>query len=342
MSNWKVSIEEIKLLPHPDPAVERLELAKLGSYQVVVQRGIHRDGNRVVFIPEKSVLPPYIQKEFESYLAGPEKNRVKSVRLKGELSCGVILPLEFFSDKDLSSVEVGTDISSMLGVSKYEPPIPVELSGTVRPIESGLYGQHDCEQFSVYSPDFVEGERVVVTEKLHGTQGIYYLDRQGRWCSSKGLLKQGLMLVESDTNYYWLAAKKTDLWDKMQDLLENSVASSVQVFGEVLPSQKGYSYGFDAPSVLVFDVRIDGREVPYDSVPVSFKELWVPVIYDGPFDAVSVRGLSTGMETVSGKSLHIREGVVVRPYVDRRAEDGVKLRAKIINPKYKETGEEIN
>jgi hypothetical protein len=177
---------------------------------------------------------------------------------------------------------------------------------------------------------------------LHGTQGIYYLDRQGRWCSSKGLLKQGLMLVESDTNYYWLAAKKTDLWDKMQDLLENSVASSVQVFGEVLPSQKGYSYGFDAPSVLVFDVRIDGREVPYDSVPVSFKELWVPVIYDGPFDAVSVRGLSTGMETVSGKSLHIREGVVVRPYVDRRAEDGVKLRAKIINPKYKETGEEIN
>jgi len=45
---------------------------------------------------------------------------------------------------------------------------------------------------------------------------------------------------------------------------------------------------------------------------------------------------------VSGKQLHIREGVVVRPYVDRRASDGRRLALKLINPKYKETGEEIN
>jgi hypothetical protein len=45
---------------------------------------------------------------------------------------------------------------------------------------------------------------------------------------------------------------------------------------------------------------------------------------------------------VSGKELHIREGVVLRPYIDRDAKDGTKLRLKIINPAYKETGEEIN
>jgi hypothetical protein len=49
-----------------------------------------------------------------------------------------------------------------------------------------------------------------------------------------------------------------------------------------------------------------------------------------------------GMETVSGKQLHIREGVVIRPYIDRCARDNTKLRLKLINPKYKESGDEIS
>jgi hypothetical protein len=43
------------------------------------------------------------------------------------------------------------------------------------------------------------------------------------------------------------------------------------------------------------------------------------------------------METVSGKQLHIREGVVIRC-----ARDNTKLRLKLINPKYKESGDEIS
>jgi hypothetical protein len=52
--------------------------------------------------------------------------------------------------------------------------------------------------------------------------------------------------------------------------------------------------------------------------------------------------LCKGNELVSGKQIHIREGVVLRPYIDRNAVDGTKLRLKIINPAYRETGEEIN
>ena len=50
------------------------------------------------------------------------------------------------------------------------------------------------------------------------------------------------------------------------------------------------------------------------------------------------------MESVSGKKLHIREGIVLRPYIDRWAADGTLLRLKVINPTYSktETGEEIN
>ena len=107
--------------------------------------------------------------------------------------------------------------------------------------------------------------------------------------------------------------------------------------------------------------------IPYDQVPSEFSELWVPVVYDGTLHLVEkevvifedvergirksridnilpkdIVDLCKGNELVSGREIHIREGVVLRPYIDRDARDGTKLRLKIINPKYKETGEEIN
>jgi hypothetical protein len=99
----------------------------------------------------------------------------------------------------------------------------------------------------------------------------------------------------------------------------------------------------------------------------DFKSIWVPVIFDGvltldkkevvvysdpekgihktKIDFIlpkSIIDLCKGNELVSGSQKHIREGVVLRPYIDRNATDGTKLRLKIINPAYKESGEEIN
>ena len=103
------------------------------------------------------------------------------------------------------------------------------------------------------------------------------------------------------------------------------------------------NYGQKDARLLIFDVRVAGVSIPYDQVAEDFKKLWVPILYDGPFaDVPRLKALATGLETVSGQGLHAREGVVVRPYVDRRAADGTMLRVKIINPAYKETGEEFS
>ena len=67
-------------------------LGRVGSYQVVVQKGLYNDGDEVVFAPEKSVLTGQIKSEFEKYLVGPNKDRVKAVRLRGEISSGIIVP----------------------------------------------------------------------------------------------------------------------------------------------------------------------------------------------------------------------------------------------------------
>lgn len=362
MSNWKVSKERIELFTHPN--ADALQIGKVGSYQVVVQKGLYESGDEVIFAPEKSVLSGDIRSEFENYLSGSNKDRVKAVRLRGEISSGIIVPKHLVDS--FESINIGDDVSESLGISKYEPPIPSELNGKVKPFEMPFIGTHDCEHANVYVKDLVQGERVVISEKVHGSQFIlaYNFDTDETIVSSKGMLKSGLVIEESDSNNYWVAAKNDKLVEKIKNNLEYGV---VQIFGEVIPVQKGFDYGQSKPTVRLFDIRVNGESIPYDRVPNDFVEIWAPIIYDGTLNLEEkevvlyedvekgirktkidyilpkeIVDLCKGRELISGKELHIREGVVLRPYVDRDATDGTKLRLKIINPKYKESGEELS
>ena len=362
MSNFKVTKDKISLFTHPN--ADSLILGRIGSYQVVVQKGLYNDGDEVVFAPEKSVLTGQLKSEFEKYLVGPNKDRVKAVRLRGEISSGIIVPP--FLVPNIDEIEIGTDVSELLGITKYEPPIPTQLAGKVKTFDMPFVGSHDCEHANVYVNDLIEGERVVITEKVHGSQFIlaHNIDDNETIVSSKGLLKNGLTIEESDENSYWLAAKNDDIINKIRS---NWTTGVVQIFGEVIPVQGGYSYGQTKPTASLFDIRVNGESIPYDVVPDIFKTHWVPVIYDGVLNLdkkevviysdpergihktridyilpKSIVDLCKGNELVSGREVHIREGVVLRPYIDRTAVDGTKLRLKIINPAYKETGEEIN
>ena len=362
MSDWKVSKEKIELFNHSN--ADALEIGKVGSYQVVVQKGLYNDGDEVIFAPEKSILSGQLREEFKNYLVGPVKDRVKGVRLRGEVSSGILVPKHLI--EDISSYEIGVDISSELGITKYEPPIPVQLAGQVKPFEMDKLGKHDCEQVGIYINQLVQGERVIISEKVHGSQNIiaHDIDKDETIVSSKGMFKKGLCIEFNPDNSYWAAVMNNQIIEKIRDNFDDGI---VQVFGEVVPVQGGYSYGKTKPNVLVFDVRHNGVSIPYDKCPQDFLDIWVPIVYDGelkmeekvediyrddekgihktktiyslPKDIIK---MSKGKELVSGKGVHIKEGVVIRPYIDRKAKDGKLLRLKLINPAYKETGEEIN
>ena len=77
MATWQVFKDRIEIFPHPN--AEKLELGKIGTYQVVVQKGIYTTGDEVVFVPEKSLLSGRILTEYQTYLVGKDKNRVKAV-----------------------------------------------------------------------------------------------------------------------------------------------------------------------------------------------------------------------------------------------------------------------
>lgn len=351
MSHWKVSIEEIKLFPHYN--AEKLMIGKMGTNQVVVPKGKYQDGDKIIFIPSKSLIPKEISEgeEFAPYLTGSEKNRVKPINLRGEYSDGVILPLEKVADK-IKEFGIGDDISITLGIQKYIPHIPSCLEGEVEVIQEDIYCKHECEHFGIYAKDFTEGERVVVSEKIHGSQISYYYNFETgyEFVSKKGLMAKGLYLIEDYKNGYWKAVKNSNL----RELVKKSFSSGiVQVFGEIIPIQKGYHYGQEKDTLLIYDIRVytapkggddwaTFKSIPYDEIPKDLKHLWVPVLFDGPLDFKEIRKLSNGKELVSGRGCHIREGVVVSPYIVRKSYDRTRLTLKILNPAYRETGEEFN
>jgi RNA ligase (TIGR02306 family) len=333
-----------KLFPHS--GAERLELCKVGTFQLVVQKGLYRDGDIIIVAPEKSLLPPdlaqrYVNSETGiSYLHGLDKNRVGTIRLRGEISQGVIIPNTGFEDLPFDQ-----DISEALGITFYEAPIPSQLAGEVESLSSKTsahFTQHDVEQFGIYQNEFVTGEPVLVTEKLHGSQGVYYRNSNLEWVvTSKGLAQKGLGLKENTANAYWAAAKNIGLLEAVNQIFPDG---EVQVFGEVLPIQKGFSYGQQNPTLKIFKVARDGVILPHKALPQWFKDNFVPVLYTGGFDVEQILPLKDGLETVSGKGLHIREGVVLTPAVPRSNADNHDLAVKLISEKYakKETGEEIS
>lgn len=333
MSTWKVSREEIKLFPHPN--ADKLEIARVGTYSLVVQKGLYMDGDIVLFAPKDSLLPEELAEPFRDYLAGPEKNRVKEVRLRGELSQGVVLKLPDFL---MPTAPLGEDVSESLGIKEYIRPIPQELQGEVEEIDIPYLTSYDVENYRIFQDEIKTGEAVKVSEKVHGSQeNIIYRDGQV-WISSKGLLKRGLAIKESETNSYWKAFRNSGM-EEVLPILSTGVTH--HFVGEMIPCQKGYTYGQKEPTLRLFEYRNNGQSLP---LPDELQHLSVPALYEGEFSEEKAEELAKGMEQVSGRELHIREGCVVQPVEPRRTSKGTRLILKFINPKYakKATGEEFN
>ncbi|WP_431953932.1 RNA ligase (ATP) [Actinacidiphila sp. bgisy167] len=330
MSTLRVTAERLTVHVHPN--ADALELAQVGLYRAVVAKGVYRTGDFALYIPEQSVLPPALIAELglTGRLAGSAADRVKAVRLRGELSQGIVCRPAALDGTDLArAAEEGTDFAGLLGITKWVPPVPVAMSGDVESAPE-LLPWIDIENIKRHPGVFAPGEPVAVTEKLHGTACcLTYLAGSGRvLVTSKGLGAQRIALKESDGNLYWRAVRSHRLPDVAAALADRLGADRVAVFGEVYGAGvQDLGYGADArgdtPGFAVFDIAVDvggavrwldpAAVLPPGSVPL------VPTLYEGPFDLDAVLELARGSETVSGRGLHLREGVVVRAAPDRRS-----------------------
>ncbi|WP_371478459.1 RNA ligase (ATP) [Kitasatospora sp. NBC_00315] len=327
MSTLRVTAERLTILAHPN--ADALELAQVGLYRAVVAKGAYRTGDLALYIPKQSVLPPELIEELglTGRLAGAAANRVRAVRLRGELSQGVVCRPRAVAGVDLAAAaEQGADFAAALGVIKWSPPIPTSMSGEVERAPD-LLPWVDIENLKRFPDVFEPGEPVVLTEKLHGSCCLvtYHAATGEVQVSSKGIGAQGLALKEDARNLYWRAVRAHGIPEVAARLARRLGAERVGIFGEVFGTGvQDLTYGEsgrgELPGYAAFDVSavLDGQLRWLDAATALAGELpVVPELWRGPYDPALVLELAEGRETVSGRDLHLREGVVVRPVAER-------------------------
>lgn len=110
-------IEQIVSL-EPIENSDFLEKATVLGWHVVVKKDEFKVGDKVIYIEVDSVLPE--KEEFE--FMAKYKYRVKTIKLRGQVSQGMILPVSYLSknDKLLDKIlQIGTDVTFDLGITKY-------------------------------------------------------------------------------------------------------------------------------------------------------------------------------------------------------------------------------
>lgn len=367
MSTFAVKVRRIKAI-EPIPNADAIELAVVDDYRSVVRKGDFQEGSLAVYIPEASVVPlPLLQAMgLEGKLAGSEKNRVKAVKLRGCLSQGILYNLVGLNNSillavppegTLHSVAEQDDVTNLLGIVKWEPPIPAYMSGEVYNAGQDLTVSFDVENIKAYPEVFQEGEEVLMTEKLHGTfcgVGIMpYENCEEKHVEevfvvfSKGLGAKGLCFKDTEKNrgnVYFRALEKSGVFKALRLIREDMDMPKYPIFllGEVYgKGVQDLAYGSNEVAFRAFDMvvgyRGDQRFIDYDSF--LFDCNWthvdtVPLVYRGPYSKEVMLQHTSGLETVSGKSMNMREGVVIRPVVERQYSELGRVILKSVSEEY--------
>jgi len=226
----------------PIDGADKIELVTVGGWKVVVAKDVnHKVGDLVVYCEIDSFLP--IEPEFEflrksSYKKmadGTEGFRLKTIKLRGQVSQGLILPLKdaynVFKrntpNMDMDWFE-GLEVTEMLNIVKYEPPVPAQLAGQVKGMFPSFLKKTDEERIQNLTREFegYKNEVFYVTEKLDGSSVTYYV-KDGVF----GVCSRNLDLLEDENNSMWKFAITSGLKDRLLSLNKN-IAVQGEIIGE--------------------------------------------------------------------------------------------------------------
>lgn len=265
----------------PIEGADAIEIVTVNSWKVVSKKGEFNEGDLCVYFEIDSFLP--VREEFEflrksSYkkMGDVEGFRLKTIKLRGQVSQGLCLPLNILEGPDefvigvskqpwgdqlqigpyddAFVIEEGADVTEYLGVLKYEPPVPAELAGKVKGLFPGFIRKTDEERIQNMTKEYdsMLDKHYYVTEKLDGSSATYYF-KDGVF----GVCSRNLELLETEGNTFWKVARELLIEEKLRNIGENY---SIQ--GELIgEGVQGNPYKIKGQTVLIFNIfNIDKQE----------------------------------------------------------------------------------
>lgn len=266
---YVVRIDDIQPIENAD----RIEVAKIGGWDVVVQKGLYAVGDLAVYFEIDSWIPhsiaPFLTQDghFPKVYNEVEGQRLKTKRLRGCTSQGLLMPLQQSNYNDMAlidwftvshedndgcpAVREGDDVTELLGIQKWEKPMPAELRGLVKgnfPSWCPRTDQERIQNLTKKLPSFV-GKCFEVTEKLHGSSMTVYF-HDGEFC----VCSRNINLKETETNTYWKVARDQNLFkilEKMYEYSGHEYALQGELIGEGI---NGNMYNIKGHQFRLFDI----------------------------------------------------------------------------------------
>lgn len=316
-------IKEVR--PHTN--ADALELAIIDGWQCVVKKGEFAANDAIVYFEIDSWVPTELAaflskgKEPREYM-GVKGERLRTIRLRGEVSQGLVLPLSIMPNDWNEYWEEGQCVSEILNIQKWEKPMSANMQGNARRFFPNFIRKTDQERvqnrlrtLEARNPD----EVYEVTLKLDGSSTTFY-----HYNGDTGVCSRNLELKTDESNEGNIFVQKyheLGIAEKLKALGRN-IAIQGELWGEGI---NGNWEGVKGIHFNVFDVfdcdryRYVGADERYDIVR-KLDLHHTPIIGIGTLDSFDLHGLDieSFLKFADRPSVHnkVAEGVVFKSLRD--------------------------
>jgi len=308
-------ISDVKAIEGAD----RIVAYQVDGWWVVDQKDKYKLDDLVVYCEVDSWLPhsiaPFLTKPGQSpkVFEGVEGQRLRTVKLKGQLSQGLLLKIPEDTIKGAGIlIAEGLDLTAHLGIIKYEKPLPAQLSGMAKGNFPSFIPKTDQPRIQnikgVIEECKAKGYTFEKTEKLDGSSLTVYVNK-----GAFGVCSRNLDLQYDLGNTFWKTAVMQGL---VSTLLQYYLTTgrSLALQGEMLGEGiQGNSYKISGSEFYLFDIwDIDRQKylAPKERTTLMAEDFW-------GIEHVPIVNTEVRLEVSIEEMLHQAEG---NSFVNREAE----------------------
>lgn len=316
----------------PIPGADNIEKVSVDGWDVVAKKGEFRPGDIGVYFEIDSWVPnavaPFLTKPGKepSVYEGVSGERLRTVKLRGQVSQGLLLPLSALEQVDLSSA---------FGVTKWERPFTGPgLAGSPRGNFPSSIPKTDQERVQNMPLSVLSSHSWHVTEKLEGSSMTCYLI-DGVF----GVCSRNIDLKEEEGNTFWKVARMCNVEKTLREVAMSYGITHLAIQGELIgPGIQGNIYKLDQHQFHMFDVLVYGKKQSPNG------DVWGRILEQSEFAPVpaidsSLAVLSAGDGRLKEMFLDMADGTsrignCLREGLVFRSKDDPELSFKAVSNKY--------